>query len=169
MRIGITAALLLAACVVAQSVAVIDSDRIFETLGEVSDARELLETEIDEYEAHADSLQDEIDQLERELSRTLMMSPETRRDKERLLEEKLGELEGYLSEVFGPGGLVESRNEELVSPIVASINEAVQEISNEEDFQLVIDASEGLVVFAEPSIDITDQVIDRLAAGGSGD
>jgi outer membrane protein len=150
-------------------VAVIDSDRIFEALGEVSDARELMETEIEEYRAHADSLQEEIDDLERELSRTLMMSPESRREKERLLEEKRAELEGYLSDVFGPGGVVESRNEELVSPIVAGINETVQEISNEEGYQLVIDASEGLVVFAEPSVDITDEVIDRLATGGGSD
>lgn len=169
MRYGMVAVAVLAACALAQSVAVIDSDRIFESLGEVSDARELLETEIDEYRAHADSLQEEIDELERELSRTLMMSPETRREKERLLEEKRAELEGFLSDVFGPGGTVETRNEELVSPIVASINEAVQEISNEEDYDLVIDASEGLVVFAAPSADITDEVIDRLATGGSGD
>ena len=169
MRYGIAAAAVLAACALAQSVAVIDSDRIFESLGEVSDARELLETEIEDFRAHADSLQEEIDQLERELSRTLMMSPETRREKERLLEDKRSELEGYLSDVFGPGGTVESRNQELVSPIVASINETVQEISNEEDYDLVIDASEGLVVFADPSIDITDEVIDRLAAGGGSD
>ena len=169
MRMGIAAAILVSGCVFAQTVAVIDSDRIFESLGEVSDARELLETEIEDYRAHADSLQAEIDDLQRQLSRTLMMSPETRREKERLLEEKRAELEEYLSSIFGPGGIVESRNDELVSPIVGSINEAVQEISNEEGYQLVIDASEGLVVFAEPSIDITDEVIDRLATGGSGD
>ncbi len=169
MRFGIAAAAVLAACALGQSVAVIDSDRIFESLGEVSDARELLETEIEEYRAHADSLQEEIDELERDLARTLMMSPETRREKERLLETKRAELEGYLSDVFGPDGTVESRNEELVSPIVAGINEAVQEISNEEDYDLVIDASEGLVVFADPSIDITDEVINRLAAGGGSD
>jgi len=169
MRISTVAVIALALGAMAQTVAVIDSDRIFEALGEVSDARELLETEIEEYRAHADSLQEEIDDLERELSRTLMMSPETRREKERLLEDKRAELEGYLSDVFGPAGIVESRNEELVSPIVAGINETVQEISNEEGYQIVIDASEGLVVFAEPSIDITDQVIDRLATGGGGD
>jgi outer membrane protein len=169
MRISTVAVIALALGAMAQTVAVIDSDRIFEALGEVSDARELMETEIEEYRAHADSLQEEIDDLERELSRTLMMSPESRREKERLLEEKRAELEGYLSDVFGPGGVVESRNEELVSPIVAGINETVQEISNEEGYQLVIDASEGLVVFAEPSVDITDEVIDRLATGGGSD
>jgi outer membrane protein len=150
----------------ASDLAVIDSDRIFDSLGEVADARELLQTEIEEWQAHADSLQEEIDGLEDDLSRTLMMSPETRREKERLLEERQEELDSFISETFGPDGLVESRNEQLVSPIVASINEAVREVSTEEGYSLVLDASKGHVVFADPSIDITDDVIDRLTTRG---
>lgn len=150
----------------ASDLAVIDSDRIFDSLGEVADARELLQTEIEEWQAHADSLQEEIDRLEDDLSRTLMMSPETRREKERLLEERQEELDSFISQTFGPDGLVESRNEQLVSPIVASINEAVREVSSEEGYSLVLDASKGHVVFADPSIDITDEVIDRLTTRG---
>lgn len=150
----------------ASEIVVIDSEKIFDSLGEVADARELLQTEIEEWQAHADSLQEEIDELEDDLSRTLMMSPETRREKERLLEQKRGELDSFISETFGPDGLVESRNEQLVSPIVASINEAVREISSEEGYSLVLDASKGHVVFADPSIDITDRVIDRLTTRG---
>ncbi|MBD3369646.1 hypothetical protein GF402_04700 [Candidatus Fermentibacteria bacterium] len=150
----------------ASEIVVIDSEKIFDSLGEVADARELLQTEIEEWQAHADSLQEEIDELEDDLSRTLMMSPETRREKERLLEQKRGELDSFISETFGPDGLVESRNEQLVSPIVASINEAVREISSEEGYSLVLDASKGHVVFADPSIDITNEVIDRLTTRG---
>jgi outer membrane protein len=151
----------------AQSIAVIDSDRIFDTLGDVADARELLETEIEEWQAHVDSLQDEIDSIEEDLSRTLMMSPERRREREDLMEEKKLELETYVSSTFGPGGLLERRNEELVAPIVTAINEAVEEISNEEDFDLVLDASAGTVVFADPGIDITDAVLERLTTVGT--
>lgn len=151
----------------AQSIAVIDSDRIFDTLGDVADARELLETEIEEWQAHVDSLQDEIDSIEEDLSRTLMMSPERRREREDLLDDKKLELETYVSSTFGPGGLLERRNEELVAPIVTAINEAVEEISTEEGFDLVLDASAGTVVFADPGIDITDAVLERLITVGT--
>jgi outer membrane protein len=151
----------------AQSIAVIDSERIFDTLGDVADARELLETEIEEWQAHADSLQEEIDSIEDDLSRTLMMSPERRREREDLLDEKKLELETYVSSTFGPGGLLERRNEELVAPIVAAINEAVEEISTEEGFELVLDATAGTVVFAAPAVDITEAVLERLSTVGT--
>jgi len=146
----------------AQTIAVFDSDEVFESLGEVADARELLETEMDQWELHVDSLQEEIDALEEDLSRTLMMSPERRQEKEALLEEKKIQIESYLSSVFGPAGLMERRNEELVNPIISAINEAVIDIASEEGIQLVLDASAGQVVYAEASVDITDRVIDRV-------
>ena len=148
-----------------QTVAVFDSDQVFESLGDVADARELLEIEMDEWELHVDSLQEEIDLLEEDLSRTLMMSPERRQEKEALLDEKKIQIEAYLSSVFGPGGLMERRNAELVNPIIAAINEAVMDIASEEGIQLVLDASAGQVVYAEASIDITDKVIDRVMSG----
>jgi len=148
-----------------QTVAVFDSDMVFESLGEVTDARELLEIEISEWELHVDSLQEEIDLLEEDLSRTLMMSPERRQEKESLLEEKKIQIEAYLSSIFGPGGVMERRNEELVNPIIAAINEAVLEIASEEDIQIVLDASAGQIVYAEASVDITDKVIDMVMSG----
>lgn len=159
------AVFVLPALMLGQTVAVFDADRVFESLGEVTDARELLETEMDEWELHVDSLQEEIDLLQEDLSRTLMMSPERRQEKEALLEEKKVQIESYLSSVFGPGGLMERRNEELVNPIIAAINEAVMNIASEEGIELVLDASAGQVVYADASVDITDQVIDRVMSG----
>ncbi len=151
--------------VLAQSIAVVDADRVFESLGEVVDARELLETEVDEWELHVDSLQEEIDDIEEDLSRTLMMSPERRQEKENLLEQKQRELEEYLTSVFGPGGVMERRNEELVGPIIASINSAVMEIASEDGIKIVLDAAAGQVIYAEASVDITDRVIERVVTG----
>lgn len=159
------ALLALPALLLGQTVAVFDSEIVFESLGEVTDARELLEIEIDEWELHVDSLQEEIDLLEEDLSRTLMMSPERRQEKESLLAEKKIQIEAYLASIFGPGGVMERRNEELVNPIIAAINEAVLEIASEEDIQIVLDASAGQVVYAEASVDITDKVIDMVMRG----
>ncbi len=77
------------------------------------------------------------------------------------------ELQTFLSNTFGPGGLVESRNSQLVSPIVASINEAVQELSIEEGYDIVLDTSGGLVVYVSNSLDITDMILEKLSTGGS--
>lgn len=169
MRLITIAALLLPAVAGAGTVAVLDSERIFESLGGVADARELLEAEMDDWNAHADSLQADIDAIELDLSRTLMMSPERRREREALLEEKRAELEQFLSSTFGPGGLAERRNEELVTPIVDEINEAVRELGTENGYELVLDTAGGFVVYADESLDITDLVITRMSTGGAAD
>jgi len=153
------------AILLGQTIAVFDADRVFESLGAVTDARELLETEMDQWELHVDSLQEEIDLLEQDLSRTLMMSPERRQEKESLLAEKKSQIESYLSSVFGPGGLMERRNEELVAPIISSINEAVMNIASEDGIKIVLDASAGQVVYADATVDITDKVISRVLSG----
>lgn len=169
MRLITVAALLLPAAAGAGTVAVLDSGRIFESLGGVTDARELLEAEIEDWNAHADSLQADIDAIELDLTRTLMMSPERRREREALLDEKRAELEQFLSSTFGPGGLAERRNEELVTPIVDEINEAVRELGTENGYDLVLDTAGGFVVYADESLDITDLVITRLSTGGTAD
>ncbi|MCK5116357.1 MAG: OmpH family outer membrane protein [Candidatus Aegiribacteria sp.] len=167
MKITLLVAVSVASILVAQTIAVIDSDRIFDNLGEVTDATELLEREIQDWEAHADSLQEEIDAIQADLEYTMVMSPERRREREALIEEKSVELQTFLSNTFGPGGLVESRNSQLVSPIVASINEAVQELSIEEGYDIVLDTSGGLVVYVSNSLDITDMVLEKLSTRGS--
>ena len=167
MKAGILAAVVVATVMAAQTIAVIDSERIFDNLGEVSDARELLENEIQDWNTRADSLQDEIDAIETDLEYTMVMSPERRREREALLEEKSKELQEFLSQTFGPGGLVETRNTDLVSPIVARINEVVQEISLDEGYDIVLDTSNGSVVYVSNSLDITDKVLEKLAAGNS--
>ena len=148
----------------AEGIVVIDSERIFESLGDVSDATELLLAEIEVWETHADSLQEEIDDIRADLDYTMVMSPDRRRERETLLDSKMEALQIFLEVTFGPGGLVESRNEQLVSPIVAAINEAVLEISQEEGYDLVLDAAGGLVVYASSSLDITDIVLEELTS-----
>jgi Skp family chaperone for outer membrane proteins len=164
-RLPFVAVLAVAAACFAGGIAVFDSEAVFDALGQVADARELIETEIEEWQAHADSLQADIDAIRLDLDRTMVMSPERRRDREALLEQKQGELEEFVASVFGPGGMVERRNLELVEPVIAAINEAVREISIEMDLDLVIDASGGFVVYADETLDITTRVIEELQSG----
>ncbi len=166
MRSALVPVALICAAALSQDIAVVDSARIFATLGSVRDARELLEEELENWQAYADSLQQEVDQIRADLDRTLVMSPERRMEREALLVQKEQGLQAFLTEVFSPGGLLERRNEQLVAPIVAAINEAVREIATEEGLSIVFDSSSGQVVFADPALEITDLVMDRVSSGG---
>lgn len=166
MRVSVLLLSVLLGAVSSGGIAVIDSERIFESMGDVADATELLNEEIEGWEEHADSLQAEIDAIQYDLDYTMVMSPERRIEREALLETRSLELQTFLEQVFGPGGLVESRNSQLVAPIVASINETVRLISEEEGFDVVLDTSGGLVVYAAVTVDITDRVLEELSGRG---
>ncbi len=67
------------------------------------------------------------------------------------------------NQYFGPQGELYKQREELIKPIQDSIYEAVKDISLESGYSIVVDrASASSIIFASPSIDISDQVLSKL-------
>ena len=64
---------------------------------------------------------------------------------------------------FGPEGELAKKRESLISPIQDAIYKAVKELSGKNGYALVIDrASASSVIFASPSIDISNEVLAKL-------
>jgi len=67
------------------------------------------------------------------------------------------------NQYFGPQGELFQQQERLIKPIQDNIYEAVKEISTENGYTIVVDrASATSIIFASPSIDISDQILSRL-------
>jgi outer membrane protein len=62
----------------------------------------------------------------------------------------------------------QQREAELVRPIMEQINKIIEQIRSENNYTFILDAGSqaGVVVAADSSLDITDQVIKRLVAAG---
>ena len=62
----------------------------------------------------------------------------------------------------------QQREAELVRPIMEQINRIIEQIRAENNYTFILDAGNqaGVVVAADSSLDITDQVIKRLVAAG---
>lgn len=54
------------------------------------------------------------------------------------------------------------RNEELTRPIEEAILQAAEEIGSRDNFDLILDAGAGIVVYSKPEYDLTDQVLQKL-------
>ena len=64
---------------------------------------------------------------------------------------------------FGPQGEMMKKQRELVAPIQDNIYNAVKDIAMEQNYDAVIDrASAQSMIFASPSIDISNEVLSRL-------
>lgn len=141
----------------------IDSDRILSEYSEFQEARDKLQEEEQAYISEAAVLEDVVLNMRSELSaQSLMLSEESRAEKEQRLEEKILELESFRKEIWGEGGKLFNRNLELSRPILERINAAIETISEQDGYDMVFDAASGNIVYAKPQYDITQLVLDEL-------
>jgi len=91
-----------------------------------------------------------------------MLSDAVRREKEQDYQQKLNEYDQFVQSVWGPGGLVAQRNEELFRDIVERIQLAAQGIAEEEGYDFVFDASDGNIIWADRTHDLTQRVLEVL-------
>jgi outer membrane protein len=119
------------------------------------------------YEKELEDLNREVADMELEL-RALADTLEARKYlfSEDRLQEKRRELEGKQQEYvkFRQDAEIQAarRNDELSRPIVEAIEEATRNIAEKDDFDLILDASPGIVVYSKPDLDLTDKVLQSL-------
>lgn len=58
----------------------------------------------------------------------------------------------------------QQRQAALVQPIMQRISEVIEEIRDEGNYSMIFDASAGSMITADPSLDLTPQVLERLGS-----
>ncbi|UCE18604.1 MAG: OmpH family outer membrane protein [Gemmatimonadota bacterium] len=141
----------------------IDSERIFRSYKGTSDAQSKLDQEVTEWEKKAEEMRKEVEDLQQELeAQSLLLSEEKKREKEQTLQTKYAEYQQFVTSIWGPQGEAVKRNEELTKPIIEKIDAILKNIGEEEDYTFIFDAVGGGLVFAKPTFDLTDRVIEEL-------
>jgi outer membrane protein len=110
----------------------------------------------------AGKLQTGIEKLKNELeAQKLMLSEEARLKKMDEIEFFNKSYNQFLQDIFGPGGKVEQKNDELMTPLLKKINDAVSKVAQQEGFAIVMDLTEG-VYYASGDLNLTDLVVKEL-------
>lgn len=144
-------------------IGLIDSDRI---LSEYLGAREIksqVDVEIDKFKSKALEMRQKIVTAKKDLeAQKLMLSETAKAAKLKEINDLEGELNRYLKQVYGSGGLAEKKHRELMTPIIKKINDAIEKIAESENLTIVLDLAGNTVAYAKEGMDITDLVIDDL-------
>lgn len=148
----------------AQKYALIDMEYILKNIPAVEQANNELEEASKQWQAEIDAQTTEVEALYKKYQKDfdlLKGDEKTRRENE--IVEKENQINNLSNSYFGPDGELLKRREEFMKPIQDEIYEAVKSISNTAGYQMVIDrASATSIIFASPSIDISDQVLEML-------
>jgi outer membrane protein len=141
----------------------IDTVKIFANFKETIEAEEIYKKEVDAWRKQAEEMEAELARMREEIqSQSLMLSAEKLEEKRLLFDQRMKDYQKYMQDIFGENGEAARRNKELTEPIVEKINGVIEKVAEEEGFTLVLDSSQGVIVYADKEIDITDMIISRL-------
>lgn len=154
----------LAACAGAEDkIAYVNSERIRTEYKGAKDIEGQLEASVADWRSKAREMEKEIDALAAELqNQRLLLSDEAARAKEQAIRDKQAAFEGYLNDVWGVSGLAARREAELWQPVFDQATTIIEEIGVEGGYVMILDAAQMGIVYAAPSTDLTQQVLDRL-------
>ncbi len=122
-----------------------------------------LEASVADWRTLAREYEQEIEGLIIELkNQRLLLSDEAAGEKEMAIQRKQLEFEEFLNSVWGTGGLAAQREAELWQPIFDRINGILEGIGVEGEYVMIFDAARMGIVYAAPSTDLTQEVLDKL-------
>ena len=164
----LTAGLLLVAAVGARGqqtgprIGYINSTAIMEQAPGAEAAQTQFNQEMQVYEAEIERARARIDSMaQRYEQQQLTLSPDARQRREQEImqaQQELATRGQQLEQLMG------QRQQELVQPVMDLINSVIDAIRSEGNYALIFDVSAGSIIAADPSLDLTEEVIRRLRA-----
>lgn len=140
----------------------VDLQRALTQVSEGKAAKEKLEKKVKVKQAEFDKMQEEAKKLKDELeTQGAMMKEDLKRQKIQEYQKKLMELQDYY---LGNQKELAEEEAKLTRPILERFEKILKKIGKEEGYTIIVEKS--AVVFASPSVDLTDRLIKDFNAGG---
>ncbi len=142
----------------------INSEAIMKELPEAQDAQRKLDNLVQEWQAELRKLESEWKQKYDAYDRDkLIMSDQTRAEKEKELVDLENRIMQYREQKFGQNGELFQKQEEFMKPIQNKIFNALEKIAKDEGYDFVFDKSgEILLLYANEKYDLTNKVLQAL-------
>ena len=160
--LAVTAGAANAQTATATKIGFVNSQRIIAEAPGAAEVRSTIEKEMNKHRADLaladDSLKNMIQAYERKqlaLSADARTKEETTiRGRQQTLQKRAEDLENQMVK----------RQQDLVKPIMDRINTVLTDLRKEGGYLLILDASTGVIVSADPAADLTETVLTRLKA-----
>jgi Skp family chaperone for outer membrane proteins len=95
--------------------------------------------------------------------RSLVMSADARQRREQEIMQHRQRFAERAETLQGQAG---RRQQELMEPIMARVEEIISQVRQAEGYAIVFDVQSDAIVSADPALDLTPRVIERLRAAG---
>ena len=141
----------------------IDTRRVIQEAPGAQDARATLEREMQGWQTQLQAMEDSLGTMITQFqSRQSVMTAEARQRSEAEIREKQGAFQQRADELQQQAG---RRQQELMEPIMQRVEQVISEVRQAEGYAVVFDLASDAIVSADPSLDLTSRVVERLRAG----
>lgn len=142
----------------------INSEAIMKELPEAQDAQRKLDNLVQEWQTELRKMESEWKRKYDDYDRNkLLMSDQTRAEKEKELVELENRIVQYREQKFVQNGELFQKQEEFMKPIQNKIFNALEQVAKKEGYDFVFDKSgEILLLYANEKYDLTKQVLEIL-------
>jgi len=142
----------------------IDSNEIMISFDEVKQIQVDLEKVQRRLENERNDLLTRLDSLNQNYERQRLLMSETRRqEKENELRKLQENIQKFEMEKFGPEGEIYRKQNLLLKPVLAKIDEAIQKVGSEQGYDFILDAMSGALLYALDSHNLTEDVLIELS------
>ena len=144
----------------AQKFALVDMEYILKNVPAYERANEQLNQVSKRWQSEVEAISQAAQTLYKNYqSEAVFLSAEQKTKKEEEIVAKEKSVSDLRRQYFGPEGELYKKRESLIQPIQDEIYDVVKEIATEKGYAVVVDrASASSIIFASPSIDISNEV-----------
>ena len=148
----------------AQKFALVDMEYILNNIPAYERANEQLNQTSKSWQAEVEALNAKAQTLYKNYqNESVFLSDAQKKEREKAIVDKEKEAADLKKKYFGPEGELYKKRQSLIQPIQDEIYNAVKGIATTRGFQLILDrASDTGIIFASPSIDISNEVLSKL-------
>jgi len=141
----------------------VDTQRIFQEFKGAQDIQKQLDKEVEDWKKQEKETKHALDSLRADYEKQkLLLSENRRKDRENEIKAKQDDYETFVQSIWGDKGKISQRQAELVRPVVEKINGLARKIGEDDGYTLILDASEGNIVYAPRKADLTDDILAEL-------
>lgn len=164
MIIALVAVLFAANIASAQNYMVVNSETVFKSLKEYNSALEQIETLSAEYQEKVDAKFQEVEKLYNNyMQQRASLSEGVRQQYEQNILKKESEATEYQESLFGTDGELMKQRMSLIQPIQKRVFDAIESVSQQYGYDLVIDiAANPTVLYYSSKVDFTERIIEAL-------
>lgn len=148
----------------AQKFAMVDMEYIMSNIPAYERANEQLNQVSRKWQAEVEALDQEAKTLYKNYqNESVFLSEQQKKDREQAIVDKEKEASELKKKYFGPQGELYKKRTALIQPIQEEVYNAIKDLATSKGFQLVMDRADNVsVIFASPSIDISNDVLSKL-------